>query len=94
MTEPSAIQEKEPLQTVSKQDMTSGFQTFDKKETWLLNAKRIGKQTDVAACLMARDYKGFGNQQLGNGVIECIKNLRNNIHRGIRRFSKRNLSDC
>lgn len=27
------------------------------------------KKTDIATCLMARDYKGFGNQ-FGNGVIE------------------------
>ena len=27
------------------------------------------KKTDVAACLMARDYKGMGNQ-ISNGVIE------------------------
>ena len=29
--------------------------------------------TDVASCLMARDYKGLGNY-IGNGVIE-IENL-------------------
>lgn len=39
-------------------------------ETWLLNNKKIKKQTDIATCLMARDYKGFGKIQLGNGVIE------------------------
>lgn len=27
------------------------------------------KKTDIATCLMARDYKGYGNQ-FGNGVIE------------------------
>ena len=27
------------------------------------------KKTDSATCLMARDYKGYGNQ-FGNGVIE------------------------
>lgn len=26
--------------------------------------------TDIACTLMARDYKGLGNQR-GNGVIEC-----------------------
>lgn len=33
-------------------------------------AREITKQTDVANCLMARDYKGFGNQEM-NAVIEC-----------------------
>lgn len=33
-------------------------------------AREITKQTDVASCLMARDYKGFGNQEM-NAVIEC-----------------------
>lgn len=28
------------------------------------------RKTDIATCLMARDYKGFGNQAT-NGVIEC-----------------------
>lgn len=73
MTEVSTIQEKEPLRTVSRQDMTVEYRTSIQTETWLLNNKRIERKTDVAACLMARDYKGFGNQQLGNGVVECIK---------------------
>ena len=29
----------------------------------------LEKKTDIAAALMARDYKGFGNQAT-NGVIE------------------------
>jgi len=33
-------------------------------------AREITKKTDVANCLMARDYKGFGNQEM-NAVIEC-----------------------
>ena len=32
-------------------------------------AREIKKQTDVAGCLMARDYKEFGNQEM-NAVIE------------------------
>lgn len=32
--------------------------------------KHFDKQTDIANTLMARDYKGFGNQGM-NGVIEC-----------------------
>jgi hypothetical protein len=31
--------------------------------------KKIEKQIDIASCLMARDYKGFGNQAM-SGVIE------------------------
>lgn len=73
LTEVSTIREKEKSQTVSKQDMTAESRTSIQTETWLLNNKRIEKRTDVAACLMARDYKGYGNQQLGNGVIECRK---------------------
>lgn len=41
-------------------------------EHLLLNNKIIEEKTDSSCCLMARerDYKGFGNLQLGNGVIE------------------------
>ena len=35
-------------------------------------AAEIGRKTDIATTLMARDYKGFGNQPM-NGVIECQK---------------------
>lgn len=44
-----------------------------KEETTVLlsnQGTKIEKETDIATCLMARDYKGFGNQ-VGNGVIEC-----------------------
>lgn len=37
-------------------------------------AREITKQTDVASCLMARDYKGFGNQEM-TAVIEYANNL-------------------
>lgn len=30
------------------------------------------KKIDLATTLLARDYKGFGNQEM-NGVIECKK---------------------
>ena len=30
------------------------------------------RHPDIATTLMARDYKGFGNQSM-NGVIECQK---------------------
>ena len=35
-------------------------------------AKEITKRTDIAGCLMARDYKGFGQQQM-NAVVEDHK---------------------
>lgn len=56
---------------VSKRNMTVEYQTCGQTETLLLSnqATRIEKQIDVATTLMARDYKGFGNQ-LMNGVIE------------------------
>ena len=43
-------------------------------ETLLLSnqATQIEKQIDIATTLMARDYKGFGNQSM-NGVIEWKK---------------------
>lgn len=43
-------------------------------ETVLLKNKAMEfkKKTDIADTLMARDYKGFGNQ-VGNGVIEWTK---------------------
>ena len=69
--EQSISHSREKLQTVSRQDMTAEYQTCGQTETLLLSnqAKRIEKQTDIATTLMARDYKGFGNQPM-NGVIE------------------------
>ena len=34
--------------------------------------KIFDREIDVANTLLARDYKGFGNQSM-NGVIECNK---------------------
>lgn len=50
------------------------FQTCGQTETLLLSnqATQIEKQIDIATTLMARDYKGFGNQPM-NGVIEWNK---------------------
>ena len=39
-------------------------------ETVELNNKTIGGKIDIAHTLLARDYKGFANQQYGNGVVE------------------------
>ena len=74
MTEQYAIHSKETLQTASQQDMTAEYQTCGQMETLLLSnqATQIEKQIDIATTLMARDYKGFGNQSM-NGVIEWKK---------------------
>ena len=71
LTEQSISHNREKLQTVSKQDMTAEYQTCGQTETLLLSnqATQIEKQIDIATTLMARDYKGFGNQPM-NGVIE------------------------
>lgn len=71
LTEQSINHGKEKLQTVSKQDTTAEYQTCSQTETLLLSnqATQIEKQIDIATTLMARDYKGFGNQSM-NGVIE------------------------
>ena len=71
LTEQSAIHSRETLQTASLQDMTAEYQTCGQMETLLLSnqATQIEKQIDIATTLMARDYKGFGNQPM-NGVIE------------------------
>ena len=68
--EQSIIQGSEMSQTASKQDMTVESQTKVQMEPWLLNNENIGRKTDTATCLLARDYKGYGKMQLGNGVIE------------------------
>ena len=71
LTEQSTNHSKEKLQTVSRQDMMQEYQTCGQRETLLLKnqATQIEKKTDIATTLMARDYKGFGNQT-SNGVIE------------------------
>jgi hypothetical protein len=51
--------------------MTQVSVTSKQMEAVLLSnqGSRFEKKTDIATCLMARDYKGIGNQQ-SNGVIE------------------------
>ena len=46
----------------------------NQKETVFVSGQgsTLERQTDIATTLMARDYKGFGNQAT-NGVIECEK---------------------
>ena len=71
LTEQSVSQQKEKLQTVSRQDMTQELATCGQTETVLLKnqCNDFERHTDIATTLMARDYKGFGNQSM-NGVIE------------------------
>ena len=71
LTEQSVNQQKEKLQTVSRQDMTQELVTCGQTETVLLKnqCNDFERHTDIATTLMARDYKGFGNQSM-NGVIE------------------------
>ena len=71
--EQSIIQGSEMSRTASKQDMTVESQTKVQMEPWLLNNENIGRKTDMAACLLARDYKGYGKLQFGNGVVEQWK---------------------
>lgn len=63
--------EEEKSQTVSRQGMTQEPATCGRMETVLLKNQgaELEKKTDIATTLMARDYKGFGNQ-VTNGVIE------------------------
>ena len=69
--EQSANRQKDKLQTVSRQDMTQESAICGQTETVLLKQQGtdIDRKTDIATTLMARDYKGFGNQSM-NGVIE------------------------
>ena len=71
LTEQSISHNRDKLQTVSRQDMTAEYQACGQTETWLLKdmGETADKPIDVAVTLMARDYKGFGNQSM-NGVIE------------------------
>ena len=63
--------EQTKSQTVSQQEMTEAFQTEKQRVPVLLKnqGSELEKVTDIANTLMARDYKGFGNQSM-NGVIE------------------------
>ena len=74
LTEQSVSQQKEKLQTVSRQDMTQELATYGRTETVLLKnqCNDFERHTDIATTLMARDYKGFGNQSM-NGVIKWSK---------------------
>ena len=62
---------QEILQTALSQEQTAAYQTYAAQTTALLSDKgtHLERFTDIATCLMARDYKGLG-KQTGNGVIE------------------------
>ena len=51
-----------------------GISNLQAKEAVLLSNQgtKFERKTDIASCLMARDYKGLGNQ-IGNGIIEWQK---------------------
>ena len=59
-------------QTVSRQERTEEYQINKKSETVLLSqcGTKFEKRIDICPTLMARDYKGFGNQEK-EAVIEC-----------------------
>lgn len=57
-------------QTVSKQDMTTEFQTFGQRGVWSLNRNQIDKPIQVANCLNSSDYRGLNRNQNQNGIIE------------------------
>lgn len=67
----SRNQKELQLQIASAQESIAESQTCNHQEAVLLSEQgtRIKKKIDIATCLMARDYKGFGNQA-ANGVIE------------------------
>ena len=74
LTEQSANQKNVLFQTASQQDKTEEYPIKGRSETVLLKGQgaTLDKQIDIETTLMARDYKGFGNQSM-NGVIEWNK---------------------
>ena len=72
----SKSHEETRSQTALLQDTTAELETERQtapallKETVELNNKTVGEKIDIAHTLLARDYKGFANQQYGNGVVE------------------------
>lgn len=69
-TSPSINREELTEQTVLRQDMMPEFQILDKTVPVLLSCKGTKFENFVEFCstLMARDFKGFGNQAM-TGVI-------------------------
>lgn len=54
-----------PLEQAGEEALTDTHGT----SLWLMNRNEIGNPIEVAATLMARDYKGFGNQMM-TGIVE------------------------
>lgn len=71
LTSQSTIQEKSNKQTVLQQDMMAESAISRSIEPVLLSnqASKFEKKLEIASTLLARDYKGLGNQA-GNAVIE------------------------
>ena len=71
MTSVLKIQESSTQRIVLKHDMTQESQISKQMEAVLLKSQgtEFERVTETANTLMARDYKGFGNQSM-NGVLE------------------------
>ena len=69
----SSSRGKSRLRTQYSQGTTRESKTYSRQSAALLSRQgsKFERFTDIATCLMARDYKGFGNQAT-NGVIETI----------------------
>ena len=73
LTSPLISQHQLQQQTVSRQDMTQESAISDQTAVVLSKqGKEFEHFANIANTLMARDYKGFGNQGM-NGVIECMR---------------------
>ena len=81
LTEQSVSQQKEKLQTVSRQDMTQESATYGQKETVLLKAVDLSinnpKEKIIANCILShisKDGNAIGKYaSLNTGVVECKK---------------------
>ena len=73
MTYAPSMQNLSMSQTQFPPDTMPELRSTNMKQPVLLKsqASELDSFTDIANTLMARDYKGFGNETM-NGVIECI----------------------
>ena len=71
LVQKGVLESDRQMQTAFVQDMTVGLATGVHLETWSLKnqGNEIGKRIETATTILARDYKGFGNQEM-TGVIE------------------------
>lgn len=75
LTSQSKTLEEKKLQTALKQDMTPESVTSNQTELVYVSQQATAikmNEKGIAHTLMARDYKGYGNQEM-NGVIEWKK---------------------